>query len=125
MEIENVKNEEQTKEETNWLENEAKEIEETKYDGEQLPPLILEEGKITAFEVDFTKPFDRWVDTENDNTVKKIIPVVHEGAKKNFWLSTRNPLYAQIIAAGQKGETKFKVMRTGQKRQTRYSLVKE
>ena len=115
---------EQTNTDEDWLKKEAKQTEQNKFDGEMLPSLQLEDGKITEFEVDFTKPFQKWEDTANDTT-KKIIPVTHEGIKKNFWLNVRNPLYNQLIKAGSEGKTKFKVMRTGMQNQTRYSLVKE
>jgi len=106
-----------------WLEKEAQTVEENKFDGERLPALKLEEGKITTFTVDFSKPFDKWKDSEG--TIKKIIPVTHGGEKKVFWLNVRNPLYQKLILQGKKGQTTFKVLRTGQANQTRYSLVEE
>ena len=106
---------------TNWLEEEAKAIEENKFDGEVLPSLKFEEGKITEFEVDFSEPFQKW--TGEDGVVKKIIPVMHNGQRMNVWLSVRNPLYSKLIVAGKNGQTLFKVFRTGQQKNTRYTLV--
>lgn len=108
--------------EDNWLDAEAKALD--NYDGEQTPALKLEPGKITKFEVDFSKEFDRWDDPDN-KTIKKIIPVTHDGEKKVLWLNTRNPLYRQLILAGKNGQTEFQVMRTGEKNQTRYTLVEK
>lgn len=108
---------------TTWLEQEAAELNKNStFDGEKLPSLKLEENKLTEFDVDFSKEFDKWIDPA-DNRVKKIIPVVHAGEKKVFWLAVNNPLYRRIIEAGKNGITHFKVMRTGQKANTRYNLV--
>ena len=107
-----------------WLQSEAKEIEENKFSGELLPALSLEEGKVTTFEVDFGKPFEKWTDPDS-KMLKKIIPVTHNEQKMVLWLNVKNPLYGEIVAAGVKGQKVFKVMRTGQKQNTRYTLVKE
>ncbi len=109
--------------EQDWLKTEKESVNEKKFDGERLPSLKMEEGKITIFEVDFSKPFDKW--TSEDGVTKKIIPVVCNGEKMNFWLNVRNPLYAELINKGAEGVKLFKVMRTGQATNTRYSLVKE
>jgi len=106
-----------------WLDKEVEEIKENKFDGEVLPSLVLEENKVTEIEIDFSKPFDMW--TSPEGTIKKIIPVMHKGEKKNFWINTKNPCYSEIVMGGKNGETKFKIMRTGQKQNTRYTLVKE
>jgi len=105
-----------------WLDEEIAEIGEVTNFGERLPPLKLEENKLTEFDVDFSKAFDKWIDPASKQ-VKKIIPVTHAGEKKVLWLNTANPAYKQIIEAGKKGQTHFKIMRTGQKRGTRYTLV--
>jgi len=108
---------------TNWLEEEEKNLQEPK-EFETLPSLVLEENKVVEFEVDFSNPFEQWQDTAN-GVIKKIIPVVHEGERKNFWLNVKNPTYREIIVAGKLGTTKFKVMRTGQKKDTKYNIIKE
>lgn len=110
-------------EQTNWLDEEQKHLEECR--AENLSPALkLEEGKITVFEVNFDDPFEKWVDP-NEGTIKKIIPVIHNGEHKVLWLNVRNPLYKQIIDAGKLGTTLFKVMRTGQQKNTRYAIVQE
>lgn len=106
-----------------WLLKEQEELEQNKTDN-LAPALKLEDGKITSFIVDFSKPFDKWTDPQT-NTIKKIIPVTHEGEEKVLWLNVRNPLYRQLVEAGTTGQRQFKVMRTGVANQTRYSLVKE
>jgi len=115
--------EEQTNEKPNWLEQEEQTLQEPK-EYETLPSLILEENKVMQFEIDFSKPFEQWEDTTN-NVTKKIIPVVHDGERKNFWLNVKNPTYREIIVAGKSGVTTFKVMRTGQKKDTKYNIIKE
>jgi hypothetical protein len=40
-----------------------------------LPGLKLEQGKITTFKVDFSKPFGKWTDGK---VIKKILPVIHK-----------------------------------------------
>ena len=120
MEEEQVTNETESK---NWIKEEKEKLEANKFDGESLPALKLEEGKITEFEVDFSKPFDKW--EAEDGTIKKIIPVKHEGQSKVLWINTRNPTYREIIEAGDAGQTLFKILRTGQQKATRYTLVKD
>lgn len=105
-----------------WLKNEAEELNKTTFSGEKLPSMKLEENKITEFDIDFSKEFEKWIDPQ-DNRVKKIIPVTHQNTKKVFWLAVNNPLYKKIIEAGVKGITHFKVTRTGTKADTRYVLV--
>lgn len=106
-----------------WLAQEQAELDQNRAE-HTTPALTLEEGKITTFEVDFSKPFEKWIEPET-GVVKKIIPVKYNGEERVLWLNTRNPLYSQIITAGTNGQFIFKVMRTGVKNQTRYALVKE
>jgi len=106
-----------------WLAEEQQVLEQNKM-GTIQPALKLEDGKITLFEVNFQEPFEKWVDPQN-GTIKKLIPVIHNGEHKIFWLNVRNPLYKQIVDAGTQGVNLFKVMRNGVANQTRYSIVKE
>ncbi|MFW6129984.1 MAG: hypothetical protein ACOC56_02295 [Atribacterota bacterium] len=112
----------QTEKQKTWLEIEKENLESTRFSGEILPGLKLEQGKITTFEVDFSKEFGRWTDGK---VIKKIIPVTHKGEKKNLWLNVKNPLYGQLINGGIKGQKVFKVSTTGTKDETRYVLVEE
>lgn len=105
---------------TNWLDEEAKELSTNTNFGERLPALKLEDKKIVEFTVDFSKPFDKYI---ADGVTKKIIPVTHKGEKKVLWMNTKNPLYAQLIEAGKKGQTTFKVSTTGTQKETRYTIV--
>ena len=108
---------------TNWLKIEADKLEQNKIDGERLDGLILEEGKITDFEVVVgDEPFKRWNDVENE-VVKVIIPVIKEGKQFNFWLNSKNPTYFEIIKRLEEGQRVFKILRTGKMKQTRYQLV--
>ena len=106
----------------NWLKQEAETIK-TPSEFEKLPSLKLLPNVVAEFEIDFNKPFEKWEDPET-NTVKKIIPVIVNGQRMNWWLNTRNPIYAEIIKLGVAGQTKVKVMQTGTAKNTRYNLVK-
>jgi len=107
----------------NWLDEEIKTLNTNANFGEKLPALKLEEKKITEFTVDFSQPFNKYVNT--DGTIKKIIPVIHKGERKNLWLNVKNPLYGQLCEAGKKGQTVFKVSTTGTLKDTRYTIVTE
>jgi len=119
---ENKSTEQLQEEDKNWLEGEAAQLKDNKFD-DSVPNLTLEEGKVTELEIDFSKPFDKWVSP--DGVVKKIVPVKHAGVDKKFWLNVKNPVYSELVGAGLRGQTKFKILRTGQKQQTRYTLVKD
>ena len=106
-----------------WMKQELEELEKNKPEGEYPEALQLEEGKVTEFEIEFGKEFEKW--ESEDGIIKKIIPVVHGGQQKVLWVNVKNPLYRQLIEAGSTGQRTFKVMRTGQKKATRYTLVKE
>ena len=108
--------------EENWIDKELKESAANQPMGERLDGLKIEENKITEIQVDFSKPWSKWEDIET-KTIKKIIPVIHEGKKKNFWLNTKNPLYKQLLELGKKGQTIFKIVRMGKTKDTRYNLV--
>ena len=112
--------EQQQTQATDWLEDEDKTLS-SGFDGEALPSLKLESGKITKFEVDFTLQFEKWQDRVNGIT-KAIIPVIHQGVKKNLWLNIKNPLYKDLIKAGRNGQSVFLVSTVGSQKETRYSL---
>ena len=107
---------------TNWLAEEYEKMQETQFDGERLESLKMEENKVTSFKVDISEPFGKYDDAIN-GVIKKIIPVEHEGIRKNLWLNVKNPLYSQIVDQCHNGDLEFKVMRTGQQAETRYHVV--
>jgi len=121
---ETITESEKVKTTTNWLEAEAEAVKETSFDGEKKPSLKLEENKITEITVDFSEPFQTWEDNENE-TIKKIIPVTVKGVSMVWWLNRRNPIYNQIIKKGAEGKTLFKVLQTGSQKNTKYTLVEE
>jgi len=90
---------------------------------EQLPSLKLVPNVITEFDVDFSQPFNKWTDEEN-NTMKAIIPITCNGTKMNWWVNIKNPVYAEVIRAGRTGQVHFKILQTGTQKNTRYALVK-
>jgi len=107
-----------------WIKRELEEVNKNSVHSD-LPALKLEDGKITVFEVDFSKKFDKWIEPES-GTVKKIIPVMCEGEKMVLWLNTRNPLYAEMLNSHTtNGTTLFKVVTTGTKKATRYTIMKD
>lgn len=86
-----------------------------------LPSLKLVQDDITEFDIDFTQQFKKWTD-ESDGKIKAIIPCTHNGQKVNWWLNIKNPVYAEIIRSGRTGQTHFKVLQTGTKKDTKYKL---
>ncbi len=114
--------EQTTEEQKNWLADELKEVKENSFDGDRKPALVLEENKTIEMTIDFSKAFEKWVDTEN-NAVKKIIPVRVGEADLVWWLNVKNPVYHQVIEKGSEGQTVFKVLQTGNKKTTKYILV--
>ena len=106
----------------NWLDEEEKQLTQSKFDGERLDGLIIEEGKLTEFEILMEKPFEKWTDPENKVT-KAIIPVQKDGKRFNFWLNLCNPTYHDIIKRLRNGQRRFRILRTGKMRQTRYQLI--
>ena len=115
-----------TEQNKNWLDEEAGKLTQpTQY--EELPSLKLQANVVTEFDVDFSKPFRDFMEKDEKGVVlktTKIIPVTYNGARMNFWLNVKNPIYREIISAGKEGQTKFKVLRTGQQHNTKYVLVK-
>jgi len=107
-----------------WLNTESQILNEfCSFEGDRLEGLILPEGKISEFNILVgDKPFDRWKD-ETNNVIKVIIPVEKDGGKFNFWLNLKNPTYKEIIQRLKKGQRKFKILRTGKMKDTRYNLV--
>ena len=113
---------------TNWMQQEKTELgasTETVYD--KLPALKFEENKITEVTIDLSERF-RTYDTTNmkgEPVKKAIIPVLHDGQKKNWWLNKKNPVYREILDAGE-GKTTIimKIMQTGSKQNTKYIVVK-
>lgn len=109
---------------TNWLEEEAKNIQQPKQ-FEELPSLKLTPNVVVELEVDVSKPFEQWSGEQGNKTItKKIIPVVSNGTRMAWWLNVKNPVYKEIVDSCAKGSTKFKVLQTGNKQDTKYVLVK-
>lgn len=115
---------EEQKKVENWLEKEAEALKSSTYPENRLPVLRLEENKITEITIDFSKEFDKWID-EKTNTIKRIIPVKVKGVDYIWFLNVKNPIYSKIIAKGLKGQTTFKILQTGSKQTTKYTLIEE
>ena len=106
---------------TNWLVSELDVIEANQPKMDRLPSLQMEENKIAEIDIDFSQPFDNWQD--KDGNTKKMIVCTHAGIKKLFWLNVKNPLYREILVKAKQGQTKFKILRTGQAKATRYTII--
>ena len=124
MEEEKTETKQPVEEKKNWLNEELEIVKETSFDGERKPALQLEENKTIEMTIDFSKPFEKWKDTENDS-VKKIIPVHVGEADLVWWLNIKNPIYHKIIEKGSEGQTVFKILQTGNKKTTKYILVED
>ena len=108
-----------------WMGKEAEELKQnTNMGGERKEALKIEDKQMVEVDIDFSKPFEKWVDQNNSSTIRKILPVKYNGKDMNFWLNPANPIYREILEAGAKGVTHFKIMRTGTAKATRYVLVK-
>ena len=107
-----------------WLTEEVKTLT-SRADYEELPSLKLTPNVVTEITIDFSKPFDMWSGDNNGKPVtKKIIPVMLNGIKMNWWMNVKNPIYADLIRLGSEGQTTFKVLQTGTQANTKYVLVK-
>lgn len=110
-----------------WIKDEL--AENTKEEEERLPSLILEENKVVNLTIDFSAPFKSWTEYEADgktiNKIKKMVPVKVGEVNLLWWLNVKNPIYTQLLQAGAKGQTEFKVLQTGNKQTTKYSIVTE
>lgn len=106
-----------------WLEQEQAEL--NSFVGEKLPYMKFEENKVIEIEIDFSKPFQKWHNTniKGEEVTKAIVPVTHAGTKKNWWLNIRNPIYKDVIHAGAAGQNKIKILQTGTQANTKYVLV--
>lgn len=109
-------------EEQNWIKKEAEKLKDVVFNENRKPALKLIENKITELIIDFNNPFEEWKDEEN-NTIKKIIPVKVNNEEFVWWLNVKNPMYHKLIELGSKGQTSFKILQTGNKKDTKYVLV--
>ena len=92
---------------------------------EKLPILKFEERKITEFKVDFSSKFEEYPDKFKEGGLRVKIPVEHLGHKKVLWLNKKNPLLRELIRKGAEGKTQFKVIQTGTKKDTKYSILED
>lgn len=115
-----------TEQQTNWLDEEAKRLANEKHNFEDLPSLKLTPSVVVEIEVDASKPFEVWKgeDAKGKPITKKIIPIVLNGSRMNFWLNVRNPVYRELIEGLKAGTKKFKILQTGTQANTKYVLVK-
>jgi len=110
----------------NWLDSEIDSLTNQLTAKQDFPEsLKLPENKVTEIEIDFKVKFEKRPNKMNPQTIQALIPCTFAGVKKTFWLNVANPLYAQICKAGKTGKTKFKIMRIGKQKDTRYTLVED
>lgn len=108
----------------NWMDEELASFSTEKSNATSYPePLKLIENKITEVEIDFSAKFEKKPNKLNPNTMQALIPCSVAGVKKTFWLNVANPLYHELITAGKAGTKKFKILKTGSKKDTRYTIV--
>lgn len=107
---------------TDWLAKEEETFKQSQTkEYEKLPPLKLVQDDIAEFDIDFSKPFEKWEDTEN-KVMKAIIPCMQNNQKCLWWLNIKNPVYKEIIRSGREGKTHFKILQTGTKKETKYKI---
>jgi hypothetical protein len=109
-----------------WIDEEQK-LNTKNFDGERLPYLKFEAGKLTEFEVDFSKKFETYhtTDSKGKPITKAIIPVTHDKVKKVWFLNKNNPIYREILAQGKLGNNKIAIIQIGSLADTKYQLVKK
>ncbi len=105
-----------------WLNNELAELDKDRKQEPLDPILQIPENKLVELEIDFSKEFGKYNDTEN-NTVKKLVTCTYEGKKHVWFLNTKNPMYRQLLKLGVEGKNKVRIIRTGTAAQTRYNIV--
>ena len=114
----------ETEQQKTWLNEEAEQFT-TQTDYEELPSLKLQPNVITEITIDFSEPFNEWKGEQGEKTItKKIVPVLSNGTKMNWWLNVKNPVYREIVNAGISGQKEFKILQTGTQANTKYVLVK-
>jgi len=115
-------------ENTNWVAEEQKGLDTAKT-YEERPSLKMEENKITELVIDISKKFETWTGANQDGTpvVKAILPVIHGGVAKHWWINKKNPIYFQILEKAAKAtgtpSITLKFIRTGQAKATKYAIV--
>lgn len=114
-----------------WISEELDNTRQTESDYEERPSLKLQEGIVTEIEVNLGLKPNEWVgEDDSGQPIKKaILPINQEEngtvIKKYWWLNKRNPIYRQILEKGKDDPNpKIKVLRTGQRKNTKYVLVK-
>ena len=107
---------------TNWMQQELAELEKEQPHQNLKPALKLEENKVYEIEVIQNMQWEKWIEPAT-GLVKKIIPIRYNGNDMVFFLSTKNPLYRDMVTRCSKGQLKFRIVRTGIAKATRYSIV--
>ena len=123
---------EESKKGSNWLDEEAKNTSSQGDFGEKLPSPTFEDSRITLINIDAVNPFNKWTDQETGK-IKAIIPCTSdiEGkvVKCNWWCNLKNPIYKEIIHrcrdAPDKSSVLVKILQTGTKQNTKYTLIRE
>jgi len=82
-----------------------------------------EENKIYSIKI-LPEEFGEWIDSDNC-VKKKIIKIEVRGVKYKWWLNTKNPVYSEIVKGIVVQQMEYKVMRQGDKKQTKYIIVKD
>ena len=88
--------------------------------------LKFETNKIINLKIDFTAPFEK--KTDKFDELKAWIPVKVISKDNTFeemtWtLNTANPFYRELLVHGKEKKEDFKIIKTGEGQNTRYTLV--
>ena len=113
-----------TNETQNWLDSELDSLSNQNENAGNYPEsLKLIENKITEIEFDFSKPFEKKPNKMNPKTNQALMPCKIADKSYTFWLNVSNPLYHELLKKAKEGKTKFKILRTGKQKDTRYTIV--
>ena len=108
----------------NWLDAEIDAMSVTNENATNYPEsLKLIENKITEIVIDISKPFEKRPNKLNPNTKQVLIPCKAGDKNYTFWLNVQNPLYKDLVVKAKAGQLKFKILRTGKNKETRYTIV--
>jgi len=107
-----------------YLLKQQQDLPQSNFDEDDTPNFKFEdENKIYEITI-LPEEFGEWIDNES-GVKKKIIKVEVEKVTYKWWLNVKNPVFGEIIKGSLEGQMTFKVMRQGDKKNTKYIVVKD
>lgn len=108
----------------NCIQQELNNLPQTNFEEDDTPNFKFdEENKIYTIKI-LPEEFGEWIDGDN-GIKKKIIKIEVEGVKYKWWLNTKNPVYSEIVKGIAVQQMEYKVMRQGDKQNTKYVVIRD